>query len=371
MENPSANSQLPIVSVVIPARNEEASLGTCLQSLVTQTGTFFEIIVVDDNSTDRTREIAEGFFGVQVIQAPPLPEGWVGKNHAVSIGAARARGEWLLLTDADTVHLPGSLARTVAEARQREVELLSYSPFQVTKTFWEKALQPVVFAELAAAYKLRQVSNPNSPAAAANGQYFFIRRSVYESVGGHAAIPDSMLEDVMLARLVKASGYKIYFRYGGDAVQTRMYRNLAELRAGWTKNLALLFPSPRFLAALSIGEFLLIPGLLIAAVVTEANAHPMIAMNLGILAVLFYGNFFARILRAHCSEAANFSAFFGLPLFAFLLLKSKKQHKRGITSWKGRNYAAQRGKSSASVAEENRNGHKQSGVRQHSPSRLL
>src|ERR1700739_2561840 len=110
----SANK--PQVSVIVPARNEEASLGTCLESLVSQSGVDFETIVVNDHSTDRTREIATSFPGVRIIEAGPLPQGWTGKNNAVACGARQARGEWLLFTDADTVHLPGSLARSLAEA---------------------------------------------------------------------------------------------------------------------------------------------------------------------------------------------------------------------------------------------------------------
>src|ERR1700758_2038491 len=106
----------PEVSVIIPARNEEASLGSCLESLVAQTGVQFEIIVVNDHSTDRTREIATSFPGVRVLDASPLPPGWTGKNNAVATGAREARAPWLLLTDADTVHLLGSLARALQEA---------------------------------------------------------------------------------------------------------------------------------------------------------------------------------------------------------------------------------------------------------------
>src|SRR5438105_9185781 len=99
------------VSVIVPARNEEASLGPCVESLVRQQEVSTEIIVVDDASTDRTRQIALSFPGVRVIDPGPLPEGWTGKNHALTTGARQARGEWLLFTDADTMHLPGSLAR--------------------------------------------------------------------------------------------------------------------------------------------------------------------------------------------------------------------------------------------------------------------
>ena len=136
---------IPEVTIIVPARNEEASLADCLQSLVTQTGVNCEIIVVDDASTDRTREIAEGFAVVQanarvsvrVISPGPLPPGWTGKNNAAVAGANVAQGEWLLFTDADTVHLPGSLARALAEAKQEKADLQSYSPEQVAVTFWE------------------------------------------------------------------------------------------------------------------------------------------------------------------------------------------------------------------------------------------
>src|SRR5579864_325687 len=118
MAKPDSVSR-PEVSVIVPARNEEASLGPCLQSLVQQEGVDTEIIVVDDASTDRTRQIAQSFPSVRVIDPGPLPEGWTGKSHALTEGARQAQGEWLLFTDADTVHMPGSLARALTEARHR------------------------------------------------------------------------------------------------------------------------------------------------------------------------------------------------------------------------------------------------------------
>src|SRR5579863_4317083 len=226
------------ISVIVPARNEEASLGACLQSLVSQAGVSFEIIVVDDGSTDRTRAIAHSFPGGRVVEPGPLQAGWRGKNNAVMAGAAVARGKWLLFTDADTVHRPNSLASGLNEAETHKVDLLSYSPEQEVRGFWEKAVMPVIFAELAATFRPQDVSGPNSPAAAANGQYILVRRTAYDAVGGHAAIATSLLEDVALARAVKQSGRRILFRYGGDAVCTRMYRTFAQLREGWTKNLA-------------------------------------------------------------------------------------------------------------------------------------
>jgi glycosyltransferase involved in cell wall biosynthesis len=322
----------PTISVIIPARNEEVSLADCLQSLVTQSGVEFEIIVVDDHSTDRTREIAESFPGVRVVDAGPLPEGWTGKNNAVTCGARQARGEWLLFTDADTVHLPGSLAGAIKEAQENGAEMLSYSPEQIAVTFWEMATLPVVFAELARQYSPSKVSDPASPIAAANGQYILIRRETYDAVRGHAAIASDILEDVALARAVKISGRKILFRYATDRVRTRMYRNYRQLRDGWTKNLALLFPNPGGLAAKSVLLWAFPWTALTIAVIAKHPWWDTFAASALLLSV-------ARLRRANFDAAMTFlGALFGMPMFAYLLLRSKRAHAHGSVNWKGRSY---------------------------------
>ncbi len=328
----------PVVSVIVPARNEETSLRACLESLAGQTGILFEIIVVDDGSTDRTREIAGSFPSVKLIEAPPLPPGWSGKNNAVTAGARVARGRWLLFTDADTVHLPASLSRSVTEAEQNRMALLSYSPEQEVHEMLEKAVMPVIFAELAATYRPSRVSDPRSSAAAANGQYLLISREAYDAVGGHAAIADSLLEDVALAKKVKQSRRKIFFRYGGDAVRTRMYRSFAQLREGWTKNLALLFASPVRIAWLRALEFVLIAGSATLGVVAIAEGRVRVGIVLGLLALVLYAFLLKRIRQAHFSWDANALSLFGLPIFSYLLLRSAVSYKRGQVSWKGRQY---------------------------------
>jgi Glycosyl transferase family 2 len=335
----------PAVSVIVPARNEEASLKNCLDSLVAQTNVAFEIIVINDHSTDRTHEIASSFSDkqVRVVEAGTLPPGWTGKNNAVIAGAKVAQGEWLLFTDADTVHLPGSLARSIEEATRQHAALLSYSPQQVAKSFWEKAVMPVIFAELAASFRPSKVSDPNSPAAAANGQYLLITRAAYDAVGGHAAIARKLLEDVALARAVKRSGRKICFRFGGDAVRTRMYRSFAQLREGWTKNLVLLFPSPMRLATLRALEFILIVSSFATGINTARHGHFQPAVAAGILGAILYAMFLTRIRRAHFSWAAALLALFGLPLFSYLLVRSKLSHEHGNVWWKGRRYPTGQG----------------------------
>ena len=326
------------VSVIVPARNEEACLGACLESLAAQAGIGFEIIVVNDASTDRTREIAQSFPQVRVVDADAPPPGWTGKNNAMAAGARAARGEWLLFTDADTFHFPGSLARAVGEAGQQGAALLSYSPEQEVHGFWERAVMPVIFAELAATYRPSLVSDPRSPAAAANGQYLLITRKAYDAIGGHAAVSGSLLEDVALAKMVKALGCKIFFRFGGDAVRTRMYRSFEQLREGWTKNLALLFPSPLRLALLRLTEFLLIAGALAAAVTATVRGHFKPAIAAATLAATIYGFLLNRVRKAHFSWQSNALSSAGLPLFAYLLLRSRLSRRRGSVRWKGRTY---------------------------------
>jgi hypothetical protein len=328
------------VSVIVPARNEEACLGACLESLAAQTGVGFEIILVNDASTDRTREIAQSFPLVRVVEADIPPSGWTGKNNAMAAGARVARGDWLLFTDADTVHRPESTARAVAEAKQHGAVFLSYSPEQEVQGFWERAVMPVIFAELAVTYQSSRVSDPRSPAAAANGQYILITREAYDAIGGHGAVSDSLLEDVALAKAVKASGRKIFFRFGGDAIRTRMYRSFAQLREGWTKNLALLFPSPIRLALLRLTEFLLIAGGVAAAVTATLRGHLKPAVAVAILAITIYGFLLNRVRRAHFSWQANALSLPGLPLFAYLLLRSRLSHKQGSVLWKGRIYGS-------------------------------
>ena len=366
----------PEVSIIIPARNEEASLGDCLWSLVGQDGVSYEIIVVDDESADGTREIAKSFAGVRVITAPPLPPGWTGKNNAVVAGAAAARGEWLLFTDADTVHVPGSLARALAEAEQHGVDMLSYSPEQIAVTFWEMAVLPVVFAELAREYPPKRVSDPASPIAAANGQYILIRREAYEAVGGHRAIADSLLEDVALARRVKGAGLKIRFRYAADAVRTRMYRSFRQLREGWTKNLALLFSDPGRLAARALVMWGVVSMLVLWPVVTAIGVGlsgriDSLCWARGLMLTLrgvsnhWWWNTMGIagwLIITLRLRLGNFTwdrdmlgAMAGYPMFAYLLWRSKRAHSKSQVSWKGRTYETdtkqpQRSDNSPSVA---------------------
>jgi glycosyltransferase involved in cell wall biosynthesis len=328
------------VDIIIPARNEEDCIGRCLESLVAQQGISFQITVVDDGSSDRTKNIAESFSAVRVLSAAEPKPGVMGKCNALITGADGSAAEWLLFTDADTLHYSGSLAAAVQEAESRNVDLLSYSPEQETSHWWEMAVLPLVFAELVRTYPPQRVNDPDDPTVAANGQYILVRRSVYEVLGGHRAVACNVLEDVELAKIFKASDHKIWFRLGSGLVRTRMYRSFRALWDGWTKNLALLFRRPLLLAFLRGFEFLIITASLVLGLVLLSSGDRRDAFFSLTFAAISVLNFISRVQPAHFPWKANFMAFFGLPLFVALLIRSHiHSNVRGELTWKGRTYS--------------------------------
>jgi len=341
-----------LLSVIVPARNEAECLGDCLASLTAQSepgfalGSEWEILCVDDASMDATRAIARSFAGVTVLEAPLLQDGWTGKSAAVWFAAQQARGAVLLFTDADTVHAPGGLRRALHEREKHHAAMLSYSPRQIVTGFWQRALMPLVFSELAIQYPPARVSDPALPAAAANGQFLMVERRAYFSAGGHKAVAETVLEDVALARRFKRKGLAICFRYAADAVSVRMYRSLSAMVEGWTKNLALLFPLPLLLATmrlLDLGLILGIPLLLWAlphiVLVTNTQRY---ALALVWVWVLF--RYSRRVEKSNFSVVDCVRSVAGLPLFAALLLRSWLHHRlRRRVSWKGREYSTKAG----------------------------
>jgi len=340
------------LTVIVPARNEEASLGACLKSLVLQSedvfklGRDWELIVVDDQSSDRTAEIARSFEGVSLMQAGKLEKGWTGKNNAVWSAARKARGRWLLFTDADTVHEPGNLHRAMHEAARHKVGVLSYSPRQVVQGLAQRTLMPLVFSELAMAYPPAKVSDPNQRVAAANGQFLLIEREAYRRLGGHAAVADKVLEDVELAFLAKRRRVGLWFRYAADAVETRMYRTTAQMIEGWTKNLALLFDNALATAMWRALDLVLLVGLpVLAADLWSARfgAHGLEWLGAGWVLLLLWARtlfrFYGRAAKSNFPFVDCAISPLGLPMYVFLLYRSWFTHRvLKQVSWKGRTY---------------------------------
>jgi glycosyltransferase involved in cell wall biosynthesis len=330
--------------VIVPARNEADVVGPCLESLASQSGTGFalgedwELFLVDDGSTDATRSIALAISGVSVVDPDPLEPGWTGKANAVWTAAKKAQGDWLLFTDADTIHTPGNLERALHEAGHAQAVMLSYSPKQLVTGFWQRALMPLVFSELALCYPPQKVSDPASRLAAANGQFLMVERGPYFDVRGHSAVARSLLEDVDLASLLKRRKYPIRFRYAPDQVSSRMYRSAGAMIEGWTKNLARLFAYPIRIAAWRALDLLLI--LVLPLLMWHFSAIPVARLGLGLVWLRGLWRFYAQVAKSNFSPVDCALSVFGLPLYCFLLVLSWWRHKvQNRVVWKGRSYS--------------------------------
>jgi chlorobactene glucosyltransferase len=340
------------VSAIIPARNEEANIARVVRSLANQED-LREIVVVDDQSMDRTGEtlvtLEREVPLLRIMRVESIPDGWLGKTHALAQGVRGATGEWLLFTDADTEHLAGSLAGLLQRAEAEGADLLSVSPGQETPTWWEKSVIPLVYVKLASLYRFEDVSNPNSPAAAANGQYLLVRRDVYERSGGHEAVKQEILDDVELARRIKARGGKLVFLPGAQWVRTRMYREFGQMWHGWRKNLYLLYEANggKMLAEVASLWFMdLFPVLALFAAGLWINMVPGSAAALLLVIGLFvlawgrrrsYERALAQ-LGFDPSMASYLSI--GAALLGALLLSSLRAYRAGGSiEWKGRHYA--------------------------------
>jgi chlorobactene glucosyltransferase len=230
------------LTVIVPARDESANIGRCVASLVKSTYPTLEIIVVDDHSADDTSRIAidagAGDARLRVVRAPDLPPGWMGKQWACAHGVSLARGRVLCFTDADTAHAPDLHARSVRALLDRRADVLSVAGMQELGTFWERLVQPQVFALLFARYGGTEiVSRAKRPEdVIANGQYMLFQRSAYETLGGHASVRGKVAEDLALAMRAKRHGMTVHLIQGLEQLSTRMYSSLAALVRGWMKN---------------------------------------------------------------------------------------------------------------------------------------
>jgi cellulose synthase/poly-beta-1,6-N-acetylglucosamine synthase-like glycosyltransferase len=332
----------PTVSAIVPARNEGATITAAVESLAAQRE-ISEIIVINDQSTDGTaaalKQLSSRYAQLRVLETKALPPGWVGKNYAVSLGAAQAVGDWLLFTDADGVHLPGSTARALADAAETGASLVSYSPEQETRTWWEKAMIPFVYTRLAHRFSYAEVNHPDSPVAAASGQYLLIRREEYVRVGGHAAVAGEVLEDVALARLAKKAGMRLHFSQGQGIMRVRMYRTFPAMWQGWSKNLFPLMGG----TSRAVGRelFRVVPWI------------PFLVLPLAMLHLIWGALSVALLAGRHAAYAADLRqnrfpsalALYYLPgvaLYAAALLNSEWRYARGSVAWKGREYPVTR-----------------------------
>lgn len=257
----------PPVAVIIPARNEALGIEAVVRSILDSVYRPFELIVVDDRSTDETASVVERLAAheprLRLVRGAPLPDGWYGKPWACAQGAEHAGGILLLFTDADTRHEPELLGRAVAALQRERADLVTVSPHQRCVTFWERVITPQIWLLLGIRYHPRRVNQARRERdVIANGQFILTTREAYAAVGTHAAVRHEVAEDLALAQAYVRHGRRLHFAFAERLMETRMYQNLSQLVEGWSKNIYLggrrSFPDEPILQAL-------VPAMLAAA----------------------------------------------------------------------------------------------------------
>ncbi len=277
----------PLVSVIIPARDERHNIERCVRSVLGTTWPRLEVLVVDDHSGDGTGDLARAIAAtdprLRVLANPDLPDGWFGKQWACTTGASASRGEILLFTDADTTHAPDLIVRAVNAMDARDVDLLSVFGEQQLVTFWERVLQPMVFIMMVGRFGGTESINrsPRVRDKIANGQCIFVRREAYLALGGHEAVKHKVAEDLAMAQRFFAEGRRTALVAGLEQLSTRMYTSFAEIVAGWRKNLFVsgmeLFPPTAAARVLTALLLLVWPFLALG---------PVLSLALGLAGVL-------------------------------------------------------------------------------------
>lgn len=352
-ESATAPPGAPLVSVVIPARNEEVNIERCVRSVLSADYPRLEVIVVDDHSSDRTAEIAgalaAGDDRLRVIRNLPLPEGWFGKQWACSTGAKESSGEVILFADADTVHSSDLITRSVNAMVRRGADLFTVAGKQEIVTFWEKLVQPQIFEMMAIRFGGSEAMTRSRHVSSkiANGQCIFVRRDVYDELGGHALVKSHVADDMMMARRFFTAGKSVVAMLGLSQLSTRMYRSLGELIHGWGKNVfaagidsAPLGAFGRFFFPVMLPAVPLlrvVPALvLVAAAVISLPGPLVIWAAIAQVCLLIWWLFIYSVIDESPAYALLMPV--GAAMVFWIFLRAVLRGKR--VSWKGREYTS-------------------------------
>ena len=348
----------PLISICIPARNEEINIRACVASALAQDYPNLEIIVLDDRSTDSTLpqliEMAPRDSRLTIISGSELPEGWAGKPHALHQASTIARGEWLCFLDSDTFLAVEAISSCYAKAIETRADLFTTLHQQLMGSAWEKIVMPLVLTALSVGFSPRKVNDPQRRDAVANGQFIMIKRSVYDSIGGHARLKDQIVEDKAISEQVKWNGYRLVLADGKLLIRTRMYTSLSAMWEGWTKNIYLgLRDRPLMLllgafgATLAVIAALFLPLWPAFALGWYFNGGGWLAMGVTIESLMIWGALLYA--RADAARRMNISAWYSLTtplgagIFAAMMLASawKVISGQGVM-WRGRTYRPER-----------------------------
>jgi chlorobactene glucosyltransferase len=337
-----------LVSIIIPARNESATIETVVRSILGSTYQPFELIVVDDRSTDNTAAIVTRLATedprVRLITGPRLPTGWFGKPWACHQGYLAASAELLLFTDADTRHEPELLGRALGALRQEGAGLVTVSPRQRCETFWERLIMPQIWLLLGLRYHPSRVNRATRERdVIANGQFILVSRKAYEAAGGHEGVRHEVAEDLALAQAFLRAGCKIHFAFAERLMETRMYHSLSHMVEGWSKNVYLggrrSFPREPVLRALvpimliaALLFWLVPPAVLMTGAAAGSFALPAVVAT--ILSLVFWG-LICYGMQIPVAYALGYPL--GALMTLYIVARSIWRGERRV-DWRGRTY---------------------------------
>ncbi len=355
-----ASTITPLISILIPARDEELAIERCVRSLVAQTYERLEILVLDDSSSDATATIVQRIIDdlpphqqgrLQLLRGAALPSGWGGKNFACHQLAQYATGDYLFFTDADTIHAPEMVTSVLTMMQVQKVSLLTAQPTYELDSVGEQLVVPLLTFTITTLLPIALIpTRPESSLATGNGQLLCFERMTYERIGGHEAVKNRILEDVLLARAVKAAGFRMLFVDAQDVVRCRMYRSFSEVWSGFSKNLFAFYnySLPFALVALLLNILLfVVPVLLMvsAPLLHLSDTVRLLATIAYLLPVLM--RILLTLRFTHVQRVEMLLLCFihpvSIALECLILLNSIHWHyrKRG-TLWKGREYVTSR-----------------------------
>lgn len=339
--NVNGGDEGPLVSIIVPVKDEEDTIGECLSSLVNVRYRSKEIIVVLGESRDGTEEIVRGFGDrVRVVYEGSLPDGWVGKNWACYVGYRYASGELLLFTDGDTIHSEDSLSKVVGVVLGEGADMVTLFPKFVFRSFWEKLVTPLIAIFIGISNRVWELNDDSSSSFLGNGQYLLIRHDVYERIGGHRSVRDIVIEDYALAGLVKKYRYRLRGYYAPELLRVKMYRSFSELWEGWTKNIYSGVGGVwNVIMLIFVFLGLLLPYVFVVFALLQFVNGVLSLLVFNVLPVFLL--FVAGVVVYRSYDVGIFYAFlvpFGILIIVVLIFDSMLRSVLWGVSWKGRKY---------------------------------
>ncbi|MBA3285029.1 MAG: glycosyltransferase [Nitrosopumilus sp.] len=348
------NTRFPMVSIILPARNEEKYIGKCLDSLLAQDYSNYEVIAINDSSSDKTGEIIKRHSmthpRIIYVDAQPKPEGWTGKNWACYQGYLHSKGDLFLFTDADSIHSTPTISLAVTQLLSEKLDALTAIPKILACDFWTKIALPLLWTFSVARFSALKANNPKTKVGYFFGSFFIITREAYEMVGTHKSVRQEIVEDAELGRKVKEQGFSLRVVHGEKYINAIWARDSSTLWHGLRRLMIPLYKKEKIKAStmvvatfvLLLLPLIILPFSIITALDGEESTKSLIALSLAIMSILLIVINNALQLRYIVFQNLVYSIFFPLSgsfiLVAFLSSIIHSKHK-GAVNWRDRRYS--------------------------------